>query len=574
MKLKHIWSLIIAGLFFLGLYVAIAVLQRNFMLTSLNYANNVSSYMKWIPTPWFQSQIWKIMFLLPAILLFSVALVRAGIPIPIPQAIPYRRGIACVLAVVAVLLVVSVSYLFHETEITDDENAYDFQAQTLLAGRIVNPPPPVAASFDNVFLINDGHSWVGKYTLGHPIVLAFGMMLGSRYIGTIIECLLTLLLVYFIADELYHNKRLAFVAMGLGAVSPFFYFMSSTRLSHTTTAFFLALFIYLFLRARRTETNGWKWLLFLLAGLSIGYAFNTRSLTALGFCLPFGIVLAKDIWRFPPKGMMNGLAISIGFMIIFAVTMWYNFLVTGNCLRFPFHYYDSSEAIGFGIYDHTPLLSIQNLAVNCFRLNAALFGFPVSFIFVFIILFTKTDFGDRLMFGILAGVAGLYSLYYSPGISDFGPVYYYEMIIPLLLLSARGIFCSIEFLSRYSPQGKPFVATFLVVSCVAAWATYVPEKIIHINRLTEQIREPYELVRSSTIHHAVVMIEQLPNKGWVFGYRNSSPQFTDDIVYCQYADKASNSATAKYFYDRNLFVLKYDAKKESSQLFPMLRDTL
>jgi hypothetical protein len=574
MKSKHVWSLIIAGLFFLGLYIAIAVLQRNFMLSSLFYASNTAAYMKWIPTPWFQSQIWKVLFLLPAILLFTMALVRAGIHIPIPQSISYRHSIAIVLAVVAVLLVVSVNYLFHETEMTDDENVFDFQAQTLLAGRVVNPPPPVAASFDNVFLINDGHMWVGKYTLGHPIIIALGMMLGSRYIVTIIESILTLLLVYFIADELYHNKRLAFVAMCLGAVSPFYYFMSSTRLSHITEAFFLALFIYLFLRARRTETTGWKWLLFLLAGLSIGYAFNTRSLTALGFCLPFCVVLLKDIWRSPAKEMMNGLALSIGFMIIFAATLWYNFLVTGNCFRFPFHLYDSSEAIGFGNYDHTPLLGIQNLAVNLFRLNAALFGFPISFIFVFIVLFMKKDFGDWLMFGILGGVAGMYFLYYSPGISDFGPVYYYEMIIPLLLLSARGIFSSIEFLSRYSAQGKTIIAMLLVVSCVAAWATYVPEKIYHISRLTEQIREPYELVRLSHVHHAVVMIEQLPSKGWVFGARNPSPQFTDDVVYCQYADNASNKATANYFHDRNLFVLKYDTKKGISQLSPMLRDTL
>ena len=240
--------------------------------------------MAWISGPEFQSQIWKILLLLPAILLGTAALVKAGIRISIPAIIRSRSFIVFLLVCAAIVLAVSVRSLFYETELTDDENTYDFQAKTLLAGRIVNPPPPVPNNFNNVFIINDGLCWVGKYTLGHPLVIAFGMMFGSRYIGTIGLSILTLLLLYGIAKELYHDRKVALLALCLGAVSPFFFMVSSSRLSHTTTAFFLALFMYLFLYVRRTEKTGLKFLLSLLAGLSLGYAFNTRQMTGIWFC--------------------------------------------------------------------------------------------------------------------------------------------------------------------------------------------------------------------------------------------------------------------------------------------------
>ena len=567
------WMLAAAALFFLGLYITIAWLQNDFAFPNYDYGGKWAFLMAWISGPEFQSQLWKILLLLPAILLGTAALVKAGIRISIPAIIRSRSFIVFLLVLAAIVLAVSVRSLFYETELTDDENTYDFQAKTLLAGRIVNPPPPVPNNFNNVFIINDGSCWVGKYTLGHPLVIAFGMMFGSRYIGTIGLSILTLLLLYGIAKELYHDRKVALLALCLGAVSPFFFMVSSSRLSHTTTAFFLALFMYLFLYVRRTEKTGLKFLLSLLAGLSLGYAFNTRQMTAFGFVLPFIVVGVYDCWKMRSKALASGMLCGAGFMIIFALTLWYNALITNNPLQFPFHYYAPTEAIGFGINGYTPVFGLRNLIVNFFHLNGALFGFPLSLMFVFFMLFIKKDFGDRLAFGIIAGIGGMYFLYYSPGVSDLGPVYFYEMLIPLLILSARGIAVLHDMLKERFANSENVVPVFLMLSVFAALGTYVPEKIIHINRLATAIRAPYELVQSSGIHHAVVMIEQLPNKGWVFGYRSPSPLFTDDIVYCLFADPASNKAMMKYFQERDFYALRM-TDKGNFRLIPIPQGAL
>ena len=85
---------------------------------------------------------------------------------------------------------------------------------------------------------------------------------------------------------------------------------------------------------------------------------------------------------------------------------------------------------------HTPEKAAANLLLNMIRQNIWLFGWPFSFVFM---LFVP---GGRFV-GFLLGWGlthwAFYAYFSSPGINLTGPVYYYEMIIPEVLLSACGI---------------------------------------------------------------------------------------------------------------------------------------
>ncbi len=584
MRSNRFLGLLVGAISLFILYYVVTLRHYNVMITNFDYIEDIQTFVFGIPNQVFKSHLWKIILLLPATILFAVALTRAGVQFPIPEKINYRLIVGAILLTVTIILVLSTQFLFHETEVTDDENAYDFQAQTLLAGRIVNPPPPVLGksmddrysektSFDNLMIINDGRLWTGKYTLGHPAIIALGMALGNRYIVIIGISVLTLLLIYLIAEELYNDKELAFLAFCLGSVSPFFYFVSSSRLSHTTSAFFLALFMYLFLRLRHMKAWQQKTFMTLLAGLVLGYAFNVRSLTAFGFSLPFAVVWLMNHRQFPKRTFWTGFLLFVGFFFMLTLTLWYNSIVTGNWLQFPFHYYGPIERIGFSLY-HTPYSALHNLAISIVRMNGALFGFPLSLLFVFICFFAKKEFADRLLFGILGGIIFAYCFYYSPGVQDLGPIYYYEAIIPLFILSARGIFFLHKMVFNRFDRGKVFILHFLVTSCIVAFVTYIPERISHIARLTEQIRAPYEVVRSANIHHALIMISSWSSKGQVFGYRNPSPVFDDDIVYCRYTDSISNCTVANYFSDRTPYILHYDKKNTLYKIWQLDRKTL
>jgi hypothetical protein len=257
---------------------------------------------------------------------------------------------------------------------------------------------------------------------------------------------------------------------------------------------------------------------------------------------------------------------------MFVPTLWYNHVVTGNSLLFPFVYHCSWEHIGFSSL-HTPYSALHNLAVSLVRLNGTLFGFPISLIFVFSFFFAKKEFGDRLAFGIIGCIACAYLFYYSPGVQDLGPVYYYETLIPLLLLSARGIQYLNNIISVHFEHGKTFVLNFLIISCIVAFGSFVPERVSHIARLTEQIRKPYKIVQSTNIHHALVMVELFGKQGGVIGYRNSSPEFTDDVIFCLYTNNmVTNRAVVNYFSDRSPYILRQDSTKQHFELLPVDRN--
>ena len=547
-----------AGLILLAIYFIIAAQTRFFVASDFVYPQHSSSLIRGIiPELQLYSMFWKLILLLPASILLAIGMARRGFSITVPTAGRERIILGGIVLLVTVILVISTRFIFRETEVTDDENVYDYQARTLLLGRLSNPGVPAVRCFDNQFIVNNDTLREGKYTPGHPAVIALGMALGDRYIATIALSALTILLIYGIAVELYGDRRLAILAAILMAFSPFFCLVSSSLLSHTTEAFCLALFMYLFLRARVASKPGIRLFTALAAGLALGYAFNVRQLTALGFALPFGVLVAADL-RTPAPGRIRMLAaMAAGFAIMLIATLWMNYLMTGNALLFPFNFYNPGERVGFGVMGHTFSAGVLNTSMNFLKLNAILFGFPASLMFIIPVLVAPKASGDRLLLGILASIAAVYLFYYSPGISDLGPVYYYEMIIPAILLSVRGIVLVHRFASERLPYGKNLVPQLLAVSCVLALLTTFPERAAYRARLAERIRSPYTLVESLNIHHAVVMVDSWPNRRLVYGYREASPDFHDDVIYCRMADAASNLKLAGMFPDRKLYVMKY-----------------
>lgn len=580
---RFLSPLIWAMVFFL-LYFVVAWRQGNFVMHNFYYWDEWWTLIFGVPYLVVQSMFWKIFLLVPGTILLSIALTRAGLEFPKPKGMNHRLIIGIVLVTAIMILILSTQLLFQETEVTSDELVYDFQAQTLLAGRIVNPPPPVPGrsiddpmsgetSFDNDEMINDGRVWVGKYGLGHPVVIALGMAVGNRYVVIIGISVFTLLLIYLIAKELYGDKTVALLSFLFGSVSPFFYIVSSSRLSHTTSAFLLALFAYLLLRLRNLEKRTQEAAVALLAGLVLGYAFNVRPLTALGFALPFFLLWAFNCPQFPRRRFSDGLIVIAGFSFVVALTLSYNFLITGNILKFPFHYFSSWQRVGFTSV-HTPFQAMHNFAMNFARMNWAFLGFPLSLMFVLVFCFAKKEFGDRLLFGIMGSFVLGYAFYFSTGIQDLGPIYYYELLTPLAILSARGFLFLREVLAEHFERGKTFLSNFLIVSCIVAYVTYVPERVSHIARLTRQVRTPYEAVRAANIHHALVIIARSwHGKGHVPGYRNPSPALDDDIIYCRWSD-STNHAIVGHFSDRTPYVLKYDKAKDHIEVLPLDRRTL
>ena len=514
------------------------------------------------------SVFWKVFLLFPAAVLLSVFFMKRcarewldGFFGRLASIRPgYRLSLFSIIGLVLILLLIL--FAFQKTHVTDDENAYLFQAKIIERGSVAAPPPPVKKSFDNWFIITD-KMFTGKYTLCYPAVLALGhLVTGTHYALPVILAVLTIALTYFIGRELY-DRVTGLLAAFLLTLSPLFLFNSATLLSHCSTLFFLSLFMYSYLAGIRKRSI----LLGLAAGVAIGIAFNIRQLTAIGFGFPFAIYL---VWRMvrDRRGLAGFfLFCTGGFALLVLFTMWYNRVVSGSLFTFPFNIYDPMERLGFGAmldnfrYTHTPLRGIQNLLVSAARMNLWFLGIPLSLVFL-LPLFLGWDrkMQDRWGLGIIVTFCVAYLFYYSPGVPETGPIYYFELLVPLSLMSSRGILIFQKKLEKVKgdPHLRYFPAVFLSISLALGLVSFYPEKVLHIAALTDRIKEPYDLVERKVEEPTLVFIRSLPQAGWVFGYKNTDPWLEGPLLFCRDLGPEKNLEVIRHFPERHYYLLFYD----------------
>ena len=452
-----------AALALLAVYVLVAAKHRWFQLPHFDYMKQSRIVQGGIPSSQASSMLWKIGLLLPSAVLLAWALTVSGFRLKLPSLAKDKR-FPLILGALAVLLIGCVIvFVLRGAELTDDENTYVFQAKTLLAGRLFNPPPPDLKSFDNKFIINDGSKYVGMYPFGFPMILAIGKLLGTEYAMTLLLAGALMVLVASLARAAYPDRRVSIVAPLLLFVSPFYYFVSASRLSHVATSVLLGSFALLYIRLFQNDERKRRttlWMAF-LCGILAGLAANIRPLTAAAFLLPFLPAMLVQVFSRPRKRYAVLILMGAGFLAMSALTLIYFKIITGDYFKSPITYYRPDFKLGPEMIFFSLGQAMRNLAHHIVRMNAFLFGFPASLMFLPCIgLCSKAAKADRAALGILGSFAGLYLLWGFPGVADLGPVYYFECIIPLVLLSSRGFL----WLSRLREIAIPAPERFSVES--------------------------------------------------------------------------------------------------------------
>ena len=547
----------VAGVLLVILYFQIAWFNDWFQLANFDYLSDSNTHLFMMPSVQLASMLWKLLLLLPASFLLAWSLAAAGVCVRLPRWTTKKYFPILLAGLASLIIACMIIFVFRSTEVTDDELAYLFQAKTYLAGRLFNPPAPVPQSFYNVFIIDKATEFVSMYQFGHPVVLAVGMLLGSEYILTVLASAASLVLLAGIARNLFDDGRVASVSSLLLFFSPFFYFLSSSRLSQTTTLFCFSAFFLLYLKIFEEKKElKHPYSLALLAGLLAGFAANIRPLTAIAFLFPFLVLILYRLSKSQVRRPLSVLFMGAGFFVMVLLTLLYDKVITGDYFLSPITFYDPTFKLGFRSFMHTIGSALQNLGYNIGRMDAFLFGFPASLLFAFLMFFRhRLDFGDKLALAIVACFAGAYLFWWIPGVSDLGPTLYYECLIPLILLSSRGFLWLHDLMKSRSPAFRAFPANLLVLSVVLSLATFVPERVTHISRLTRAIDVPYALLQEQHVHNAVVFIVSWPDQGWVFGYRNNAPSFDNDVVFCHYRDAESNARVLEHFKGRAVYVL-------------------
>lgn len=512
---------------------------------------------------------------LPGALLFALGLSLFG------GRRPFERGLRSLenlpdgafqagLAVAGMSLVSLVAFVvLRDMPVTDDEWVYLFQADLLSRGRLFEPSAPLREFFDNVFIVNNG-KWYGKYPPGHPLLLVLGTVVGLPRLLPILLAGINLILTYRLACELTTRNQ-ARVAALLLLASPFFLATGATLLSHTTCLTALLVMGLGVARAARTGRRSWG----VVAGVGAGVAFLARPYTALLIGLP---VAAAWGWvgSLPAEGRdgtvrprrqlapwITGLGVAAIFLVLFLAQ---NAVLTGNPLRTGYAEIEGQrgQVIGFGEVipgriTHSPLSGLGNVGLVLARLNFWTFGWPLSWLFIIAALLWARNPRLQLLRWILGAVACGSIFYFSIGVSDTGPVKYYELLPILAILSAAGLAALDARIATSRRPGLSALAPALVLGLTLfSWGFFSRVQAGELLRLSDRVAEPYRAVERLEEPRILIfsrLLQRSPFDSWVFSTPNNLPETDRRILYVRdLGDK--NRELVKRYSDRAPYLLE------------------
>ena len=412
-----------------------------------------------------------------------------------------------------------------------DSVAYLFQAKYFAEGQLYLPAPADSgvfpgrnhdtSAFSVPHTINDGSKWYGIFPPGWPALLAMGVLLGAPWIVNPIIGAATILLVYSLIARLHH-RGIAQATISLLALSPQFLAMSASFMSHPF-ALLCALLMFLGIERARTESFAWA----VVGGVGLGALVLVRPIEGVLLGTIAGLwALGIAGTRLPVGRLLVFAAIAVG---IGALLLPYHETLTGNALYDPITkyfdetYYQGSNRLGFGSEignvdwktDLDPFSGhglrdvVFNTNQNLYMLNFELFGWVFGSLWfaALFILYRRAQKADFVFVATLAVVIVGYSCYWFSGGPDIGARYWYQAIVPLTLLTVRGIDSLRRHRHDASDPTDARLMLFLALASLTALINVAPWRILdkyhHYHDMRADIRR---LDRTHTFGNSLVLI--------------------------------------------------------------------
>ncbi len=479
---------------------------------------------------------------------------------------------------IAALWVVVVSsllawFVFERVPHLPDEVAYAFQAKYLATGRLYLEKPVEPKAFESEFVLVDGDKWYMATTAGWPAVLALGYLLGAPWLVNPLLGGIAILLAHALVRRIY-DRDITDATVLLLSLSPWLLFLSASLMPHPLTLVFSLLGLLGVARARSEGSVLWGG----VAGFAVGAMLHVRPLDAVILAGVAGVWwLSAGLRKLRPAALGATLAAGVAMTALFLL---YNRAITGDPFYPPInrftdtYYYPGANRIGFGkdvgnlgwteldpLPGHGPIDVIVNTNINVYLLHFELFGWASgSLVFVFLLAMFGRIRDDALLWGFLAALWVGFSLYWFSGGPDFGPRYWYQMILPCAALTVCGAQAFAERLKERTSlaAGKSKVWAFVVLASLVGFVNLITwrslDKYYHYRRMRPDIRRLEAQLGRSLVF---VRGEEFPDYAAAFTFnpphlgRNApGPIFVHDV------GPESRAHVLSYYNDRPVWILE------------------
>lgn len=524
-----------------------------------------------------------------------------------------------IISILGVLLSVLLCGIYFQfTYFEPDTVSYLFQAKLFAEGKLSVPAPPEQGFSSSPHINVFKGKWYSKYPFGNALMLMFGVFINAPWLIPALATGGALLLLYLFVKEIYGNIHpgIALIAAVFGLISPATLGMGSTWFSEPVSRFYLSLYLLALLRTLKCRPDaplltriGYP----LLSGFALGYAFNTRPLSAIVFgVVGAGLTLYHLFteWRQPEQtlhalpALIKRLAFFfLPFVLLLGVCMAWNRHFTEDPFLFTHTVAQPYDKIGFGprmegyepnieqariftpewtlerTWRHIlPSISFNALGWGSYHhdlLEDTEFSLQWLIAFVPLILpwclvflpfcYASRNRYDLFCLALLVVNLFLYAFFYFEGSTwGFTPVnarYYTEStFLGFIPLAARGVYI---LYARFKPFERRWL-TVAVGACLLLLSVNVVWSYIRIGKVYQNWGHVYQklppMVDEQDIHNAVIFVSR--HRGAPIGDYPFKDLKEADIVYFKLGPaprwKLTNSdwenVYAQYFRGRNAYL--------------------
>lgn len=357
-----------------------------------------------------------------------------------------------------------------------DEPVYLWHVDVLRAGQLSTTDGGFPSLFQPWLSASQDGRLYSQYTLGWPLALLLGSLLGSTDLAVAGGAALAVAGTWVLVHELLRDRAVATVAALLMMVSPIFLVQSGGHLNYLFT---LGLGLLCLTATRQGVRRGSR-LRLVAAGALLGWIFLTRPFDAAVWGLLAAVPLAVE-HRHRLRALFGPAAwASVGLVPLVAATLVLNQRLTGSATEFPitvadpldqFGFGDRRLMPGFGIIDYGPRLALESASRNAFWLPFFLVGAHLGAVAAGAGAWwarRSRAVPFLLAFGLAFPVA--YFAFFGTHISSLtarlsGPIYYVPAYVPLCTLAAMAI---VHLGRRRPPLGAGLAAVLLAATVPAA----------------------------------------------------------------------------------------------------------
>ncbi len=489
-----------------------------------------------------------------------------------------------IISILGVLLSIILSGIYLNFSYFEPDTAsYLFQAKLFAQGKISIPVPPQTINGEitiepngkpmpeygfspspHINMLNG--KWYSKYPFGNALMMMFGVFINAPWLIPALATGGALFLLFLLVKDTY-GKQIALIAAVIALISPATAGMGSTWFSEPVSRFFLTLFMFSLVR---TLNNPGNVIYPLISGSALGYAFNTRPLSAIVFGFVGGAFALYHLYK-PAKSkestpesntevldnsqtrrqLVRQLGVFlIPFAVLVLICMSWNYHFTDDPFMFTHTAAQPHDKIGFGkrtegyysdienAWEFKPEWSVKRTwrhILPCISFNALGWGnyhsrllvepkltfrFFIDFLpllipwfLAFIPFFHKSrNRYDVLCISLIVVSLLLYAFFYFEGSTwGFTPVnarYYTEAIfLGFIPLVARGVYIIYQRAKELTWRNALACVTGV---CLLLLSVNLVWSYVRIGKVYQNWSSVYQklppLVKQSDIHNAVIFI--------------------------------------------------------------------